>query len=61
MAPIQVCISSALRESNGAIKPYMRWTARNRMSSRKPYPLVSKLDTLLEIFLGSVQQIERRR
>jgi len=29
--------------------------------SREPYPLVSKLDTVLEIFLGGVQQTERRR
>lgn len=29
--------------------------------SRKPYPLVSKLDTVLEIFLGGVKQMERRR
>jgi TetR/AcrR family transcriptional regulator len=31
------------------------------MISREPYPLISKLDTVLEIFLGGVQQIERRR
>jgi len=31
------------------------------MISHKPYPLISKLDTVLEIFLGGVQQIERRR
>ena len=29
--------------------------------SREPYPLVSKLDTVLEIFLSGVQQTERRR
>ena len=29
--------------------------------SRESYPLVSKLDTVLEIFLGGVQQMERRR
>ena len=29
--------------------------------SRGPYPLVSKLDTVLEIFLSGVQQMERRR
>ena len=29
--------------------------------SRKPYPLISKLDKVLEIFLGGVQQMERRR
>jgi AcrR family transcriptional regulator len=29
--------------------------------SRKPYPLISKLDTVLEIFLGGVQHMERRR
>ncbi len=29
--------------------------------SREPYPLVSKLDTVLEIFLNGVQQMERRR
>ena len=29
--------------------------------SREPYPLISKLDTVLEIFLGGVQQMERRR
>jgi len=31
------------------------------MISREPYPLISKLDTVLEIFLGGVQQMERRR
>jgi AcrR family transcriptional regulator len=31
------------------------------MISRKPYPLISKVDTVLEIFLEGVQQIERRR
>ena len=29
--------------------------------SRKPYPLISKLDTVIEIFLGGVQRMERRR
>jgi len=29
--------------------------------SREPYPLISKLDAVLEIFLGGVQQMERRR
>ncbi len=29
--------------------------------SREPYPLVSKLDTVLQIFLSGVQQMERRR
>ncbi len=29
--------------------------------SRENYPLISKLDTVLEIFLGGVQQMERRR
>jgi AcrR family transcriptional regulator len=29
--------------------------------SREPYPLISKLDTVLGIFLGGVQRIERRR
>jgi AcrR family transcriptional regulator len=29
--------------------------------SRKTYPLISKLDTVLEIFLGGVERIERRR
>lgn len=29
--------------------------------SREPYPLVSKLDAVLEIFLGGAQQMERRR
>ena len=28
--------------------------------SREPYPLVSKLDTVLEIFFGGAQQMERR-
>jgi TetR/AcrR family transcriptional regulator len=28
--------------------------------SPRPYPLISKLDTVLEIFLGGVQQMERR-
>jgi AcrR family transcriptional regulator len=31
------------------------------MIGREPYPLISKLDTVLEIFLGGVQQMERRR
>jgi len=31
------------------------------MISRESYPLISKLDTVFEIFLGGVQQIERRR
>jgi TetR/AcrR family transcriptional regulator len=31
------------------------------MISREPYPLISKVDTVLEIFLGGVQQMERRR
>jgi len=31
------------------------------MISRKPYPLISKVDTVLEIFLGGAQQMERRR
>ena len=31
------------------------------MIRREPYPLISKVDTVLEIFLGGVQQIERRR
>jgi AcrR family transcriptional regulator len=31
------------------------------MISPKSYPLISKLDTVLEIFLGGVQQMERRR
>lgn len=31
------------------------------MISRKPYPLISKVNTVLEIFLGGVKQIERRR
>jgi TetR/AcrR family transcriptional regulator len=30
------------------------------MISRESYPLISKLDTVLEIFLGGVQQMERR-
>jgi len=29
--------------------------------SRETYPLISKLDTVLEIFLGGVERIERRR
>jgi len=29
--------------------------------SRETYPLISKLDTVLEIFLGGVEQMERRR
>ncbi len=29
--------------------------------SREPYPLVSKLDTVLEVFLSGVQQMERRK
>jgi len=29
--------------------------------SQKTYPLISKLDTVLEIFLSGVQQIERRK
>jgi len=29
--------------------------------SREHYPLISKLDTVLEIFLGGVQRMERRR
>ena len=29
--------------------------------SREPYPLISKLDSVLEIFLSGVQQTERRR
>jgi AcrR family transcriptional regulator len=29
--------------------------------SREHYPLISKLDTVLEIFLGGVQQMERRK
>jgi len=29
--------------------------------SPQPYPLISKLDTVLEIFLGGAQQMERRR
>jgi TetR/AcrR family transcriptional regulator len=29
--------------------------------SRKPYPLISKLGTILEIFLSGVQQMERRK
>jgi hypothetical protein len=31
------------------------------MVSRRPYPLISTLYMVLEIFLGRVQQIERRR
>ena len=31
------------------------------MISRESYPLISKLDTVLEIFLGGVEQMERRR
>ena len=31
------------------------------MISHESYPLISKLDTVLEIFLGGVQQMERRR
>jgi hypothetical protein len=31
------------------------------MISRESYPLISKLDTVLGIFLGGVQQMERRR
>jgi hypothetical protein len=31
------------------------------MIGRESYPLISKLDTVLEIFLGGVQQMERRR
>jgi TetR/AcrR family transcriptional regulator len=31
------------------------------MISRESYPLISKVDTVLEIFLGGVQQMERRR
>ena len=31
------------------------------MISRESYPLISKLDTVLEMFLGGVQQMERRR
>ncbi len=27
----------------------------------EPYPLISKMDTILEIFLGGVQKMERRR
>jgi AcrR family transcriptional regulator len=29
--------------------------------SHEPYPLISKLDAVLEIFLGGVQRMERRR
>ena len=29
--------------------------------SREPYPLISKLDTVLEIFLGGAQRMERRK
>ena len=32
-----------------------------RLISREHYPLISKLDTVLEIFLGGAQRIERRR
>jgi AcrR family transcriptional regulator len=31
------------------------------MISRESYPLISKQDTVLEIFLGGVEQMERRR
>jgi AcrR family transcriptional regulator len=31
------------------------------MTSHESYPLISKLDTVLEIFLGGVQKMERRR
>lgn len=31
------------------------------MISREPYPLISKVDTVLEIFLGGARQMERRR
>ena len=31
------------------------------MISREPHPLISKVDTVLEIFLGGAQQMERRR
>jgi hypothetical protein len=31
------------------------------MISQESYPLILKLDTVLEIFLGGVQQMERRR
>ncbi len=31
------------------------------MISREPYPLISKLNTVLEMFLGGVRQMERRR
>jgi len=31
------------------------------MISREPYPLISKVETVLEIFLGGAQQMERRR
>jgi AcrR family transcriptional regulator len=31
------------------------------MISREPYPLISKVDTVLEIFLGGAQQMERRK
>ena len=31
------------------------------MISRESYPLVSKVDTVLEIFLGGAQQMEKRR
>jgi hypothetical protein len=29
--------------------------------SREPYPLISKLDTVIEIFLNGAQQMERRK
>ncbi len=29
--------------------------------SSEPYPLISKMDTVLEIFLGGAQKMERRR
>ena len=32
-----------------------------RLISQEHYPLISKLDTVLEIFLGGAQRIERRR
>jgi TetR/AcrR family transcriptional regulator len=31
------------------------------MISREPYPLISKVDTVLEIFSGGAQRMERRR
>ena len=31
------------------------------MISREPYPLISKVNTVLEIFLGGAEQIERRK